>query len=237
MEQIQSYLAGIGTIRKHGKDHIQYEVDSLKDLTQVIIPHFDRYTLMTQKQADFLLFKSIVQLMSDGEHLKNEGLIKIVSIKASMNLGLSETLKAAFPDVKPVQRPVVQLPESIDGHWLAGFVDAEGCFIVNTSKSKTKIGLAVTLKFNITQHTRDLALLNSLIKFFGCGLIKLRPTGSACDFYVIGLPDIISKIIPFLSKYPLQGAKRLDYADFCKVAYIMGEKAHLKQDGLRKLKK
>ena len=31
------------------------------------------------------------------EHLTNEGLLKIVAIKASMNLGLSDDLKVAFP--------------------------------------------------------------------------------------------------------------------------------------------
>jgi hypothetical protein len=116
LQKIQSFFAGVGSIRKHGKDSIQYEVDSIKDLVQVIVPHFDRYTLLSQKQADFLLFKSVVQLMSTKEHLKNEGLLKIVSIKAAMNLGLSETLKASFPDVKLVQRPEVQMPENIDGH-------------------------------------------------------------------------------------------------------------------------
>jgi len=29
-------------------------------------------------------------------------------MKASMNLGLSESLKAAFPDIKPVSRPLVE---------------------------------------------------------------------------------------------------------------------------------
>jgi len=36
-----------------------------------------------------------------------EGLIKIISIKASMNNGLSDELKAFFPSVKPVLRPII----------------------------------------------------------------------------------------------------------------------------------
>jgi hypothetical protein len=32
--------------------------------------------------------------------------------------------------------------------------------------------------------------------------------------------DIFDKIIPFFNKYPLQGVKVDDYADFCKVAII-----------------
>jgi hypothetical protein len=39
------------------------------------------------------------------EHLTVEGLQKIVSIKAVLNKGLSEDLKAAFPDIVPSRRP------------------------------------------------------------------------------------------------------------------------------------
>jgi hypothetical protein len=34
-----------------------------------------------------------------------EGLREIVAIKASMNLGLSDELKSAFPDITPAIRP------------------------------------------------------------------------------------------------------------------------------------
>jgi len=40
--------------------------------------------------------------------LTNEGLQSIVAIKASLNLGLSEDLKAAFPDIIPVSRSLVE---------------------------------------------------------------------------------------------------------------------------------
>ena len=40
-----------------------------------------------------------------GEHLTQEGLRKIVAIRAMMNLGLSDKLKLAFPDVVRVERP------------------------------------------------------------------------------------------------------------------------------------
>lgn len=64
-----------------------------------------KYPLLTSKQVDFELLKKVVDLMNQKEHLTIEGIQKIVSIKASMNLGLSEELLVAFPDVKPVLRP------------------------------------------------------------------------------------------------------------------------------------
>jgi hypothetical protein len=45
----------------------------------------------------------VILLMSQKEHLRIEGLKKIVAIKASLNLGLSDEFKCSFPGVKPVQ--------------------------------------------------------------------------------------------------------------------------------------
>jgi hypothetical protein len=39
--------------------------------------------------------------------------------------------------------------------------------------------------------------------------------------------DIEEKIIPFFQKYPLQGTKRLDFEDLCKVVKLMNQKSHL----------
>ena len=49
----------------------------------------------------------VVEMMSRKEHLTFEGLQQIVNFKASMNLGLSNELKKAFPNTMPVPRPLV----------------------------------------------------------------------------------------------------------------------------------
>jgi dissimilatory sulfite reductase (desulfoviridin) alpha/beta subunit len=54
LKTIQSYL-GVGKIHIHGKDSIQFRVDSLKEL-QVITNHFENYPLVTAKLADYILF-------------------------------------------------------------------------------------------------------------------------------------------------------------------------------------
>jgi hypothetical protein len=59
-------------------------VQSIKDIA-VIVEHFDKYPLITQKQGDYLLFKMAVNLILNKEHLTIEGLRKIVAIRASMN--------------------------------------------------------------------------------------------------------------------------------------------------------
>ncbi len=79
--------------------NIQGFLQSVKDLINVIIPHFIKYPLITQKQAYFILFSLVVNLLNNKEHLTKEGIYKILSIRSSMNKGLTGSLKALFLDI------------------------------------------------------------------------------------------------------------------------------------------
>jgi hypothetical protein len=105
--QIQQFLGGIGSIYIHPtRNIVNYSVDSIKDLA-ILINHFEKYPLLTQKAADFILFKQVVKLINNKAHLSIEGLHQIINIKASMNLGLSDMLKSEFNKFTPVERPVI----------------------------------------------------------------------------------------------------------------------------------
>ena len=68
--------------------------------------------------------KQVFNITKNKEHLTLEGLIKTLSIRASMNQGFSEKLMVAFPNIKPAERPLVENQTIIDPHWLAGFTSA-----------------------------------------------------------------------------------------------------------------
>lgn len=46
----------------------------VKELNEVIIPHFTKYPLLTQKRVDFELFKEAIELLVNKKHLTEEGL-------------------------------------------------------------------------------------------------------------------------------------------------------------------
>jgi hypothetical protein len=52
---IQAHLNGIGTIRK-GKDYCVFKVKPLKQVSE-LIKLFDQYPLISQKKANYILFK------------------------------------------------------------------------------------------------------------------------------------------------------------------------------------
>jgi hypothetical protein len=129
LKNLQSFF-GVGSIyeRQKNKQGI-YFVRTLEDLTNVIIPHFNKYHLLTKKYADFVLFKAIVELMNKKEHLTDEGVIKIISLRASMNKGLSEELLKNFSGTISVVRSSLEFSDNIDPCWLAGFTSAWGVFL------------------------------------------------------------------------------------------------------------
>lgn len=83
-----------------------YRVSSIKDLG-IIINFLDKCPLITQKYADYLLFKQAYFLIKNKEHLSEQGVRKFVSIKASENMGLSPELNSAFPGIIPAIRPAL----------------------------------------------------------------------------------------------------------------------------------
>jgi hypothetical protein len=108
--------------------------------------------------------------------------------------------------------------------------------MIDMCKSNTKLGYAVSLKFQITQHIREVKLMESLVMYLNCGRIYKR--SNVVDFIVTKFSDIELNIIPLFEIYcPLVGNKNLEFIDFCKVAKIMKDKAHLTREGLEEIRK
>ena len=118
-----------------------------------------------------------------------------------------------------------------DPNWISGFVDAEGCFLVRLSSTLTYASLV----FQVAQHIRDAKLLKELINYFNCGHYRLS-SKMAGVYIVTKFVDINTIILPFFNKYPLQGVKSKDFADFCKAVDIVSNKAHLSKEGLDQIR-
>ena len=65
--------------------------------------------------------------MEGREHLTYDRLLKIIGIKASMNLRLSDTLKKAIPSVIPAVKPLVVNQVVKDPPLLAEFMAGKSC--------------------------------------------------------------------------------------------------------------
>jgi hypothetical protein len=75
-----------GTIRPDRSDRtLKWETRRLADLLERVIPHFERYPLLSAKRHDFERFASVCRLMADGAHRTSLGLIEIVELARGMN--------------------------------------------------------------------------------------------------------------------------------------------------------
>lgn len=244
--QIQEVLGGV--ITNNTKSSCTLRITSISEIINTIIPHFDKYPLMTIRREEFELFKEVALIMHKKQHLTKQGFREILSIKAAMRNGLTELLAENFPNILPKVYSRVSLVTSgsvvkqthegqdkqnsakyLDPNWITGFTEGKGSFRIDVEKLSNS--LSVKLNFQILINESDKELLALIINQFNCGTIKIAATQES-SFYkiftVTNFEDISNIIIPFFQKYPLHGIKRLDLDVFVKVAeLIKTKKAHI----------
>lgn len=233
--KLKEYFGGVGVVKPSSRDNlVEYRVFAIKDL-DIILMHFDQNPLISKKAVDYLLFKEALELIKDKQHLTVEGFNLILAIRASINKGLPEKLQEKFPYIKGKTQPTVVLPESLNPYWVAGFMDAEGCFFVKSLYNKNK-DLKFVLGCQITQHSRDSLLMHKICYFFNCGRVEVNRK-IYDNFVVTKLSDINKFIIPFFRNYHIIGYKRKEFEDWVEIAKLMTSKAHMTEKGREKILK
>ncbi len=131
------------------------------------------------------------------------------------------------------QRLYVQThPEKLNAQWIVGFVDGEGCFYVGINPHpEMTCQFQVLPEFTVVQHQRDVQLLHSLKKFFGCGVVRSNH-GDRMAYRVRGLNHLNERIVPFFEQHPLKSKKRVDFARFRKILRLMSQGKHLNLQGI-----
>ena len=92
------------------RPHVKLKVSNFKDISQKIIPFFQRYPLQAKKRFQFEQFCLAAELIGSKQHLTSEGVEKIRSIKqwdsrsaldAHATWGVKEITLSQSPPVKP----------------------------------------------------------------------------------------------------------------------------------------
>jgi hypothetical protein len=56
-----------------------------------------------------------------------------------------------------------------------------------------------------------------------------------CEFIITKIDLIVEHVIPFFDKYPILGSKQSNFLDFKSAAYIIKNKEHLNEKGLKEI--
>ena len=125
--------------------------------------------------------------------------------------------------------------ESLSREWVVGFVDGEGCFFVGVNRQPTmKNGWQVLPEFRVVQHERDVAILERLQKFFGCGQITTNHGGRK-ELRIRGVKEL-AKVVAFFKEHPLRTVKRSSFERFAEVISLMQRGEHLTTEGLARIR-
>ncbi|KAF2206146.1 hypothetical protein CERZMDRAFT_54139, partial [Cercospora zeae-maydis SCOH1-5] len=203
---------------RHGKPSAIYSVQSVKILYENIIPHFNKYPLLTQKKIDFILFSRTVETMYNTRILEIPHVNKILSYKSCMgkDKGLPSILSNLFPGAKKLERSSIILPSYLKETIITGFVSAEGMFYIKPVKNKGILS-KYTFVFSISQDIRDRHLFCKIKDFMACGVIESKKSRiNEVVLCVYKYSDIIEKVIPFFLKNKIIGVKYKDFKDFYK---------------------
>ncbi|MBI3088908.1 MAG: LAGLIDADG family homing endonuclease [Candidatus Colwellbacteria bacterium] len=85
LDLIREYF-GCGYIRRDYNDRtVKYEVRDQNDLALKIIPHFERFPLLSEKRKDFELFRKICEIVTAKSHLKKDGFADVITLAYQMN--------------------------------------------------------------------------------------------------------------------------------------------------------
>ena len=126
----------------------------------------------------------------------------------------------------------------LDAHWVVGFVDGEGCFSVSIHRNpfiRSTGNWQLQAVFQVYQHHAHRAVLEALIPFFGCGVIRAKgPKSSVLTYAVSRRLDLERRIVPFFEDHPLV-VKGPDFRAFAEIVRALGRKEHLTPAGFERL--
>ena len=117
----------------------------------------------------------------------------------------------------------------LDGNYVAGFVDGEGCFYIRHYEKK-KYSCP---EFAIKVRLDDWQIICAIKESLGCGKIFRKQEknrhNQAIGLLICRKEDIIKKVIPFFETYPLLAKKKVDF-DLWKEAALMWSNGEFKTE-------
>ncbi len=133
--------------------------------------------------------------------------------------------------------------EKLNPHYVAGFIDGEGCFSISIGKHKTlKRKFEIRPEFDIELRADDTDILERILITIGCGKIYDQSYERYgwfphARYKITSTKDMADYLFPFLDRYPLQAKKAEVYKYFKETVLMFLRKEHLTDSGLEKILK
>lgn len=241
---IKDYFnCGYVCINKRKNAAAEYIVGNTIDLYNIIIPHFDKYSVLGIKGKTYLKFKKFITIMVQKKHLEKKGKINLLALGFSMNeysqRNLSRKnkiyslLNLSTKDISSISSPNllnyeknlskktetdsnIKLNRLITPEYIAGLIEGDGSFSVPfyTDGSIKPI-------FDITVNKNDQNFLICIQDLLGgVGSIQ-KVSDKIIRLQVTSLKEIFNKIIPYLDKVTFHTQRGQRYLIWRKVVFLL----------------
>jgi len=200
---------------------IIYRINKLKDLNDVVIPHFRKYLLLSKKRIIFDMWVECIEIINKKEHKDEKGFYKLLSLYANIGRGLSKKVAKDFPNLIPVSKPVYIKPnKDLSEYWMSGYF----CIYCNFNVDANPHGFGQSLynrivpSFNFSRNIEELPLMECIANYFNASP-KIRSNGSRVDVNIYGL-DKAKLVLNLFNTFPLFSIK---YKEFIKWSEIVNK--------------
>ena len=236
-EQMMIELHGVGKLY-YSRNEINIVVRSQDDITNVIIPHFDNYSLRGHKLSSYFIFKEVVLMMNNGKHLSPEGFLQILELCYFTNHTTRRTLdtkkaildkiynKFGFVQFEPIIESNLSKPNSnpINNDYMVGLVDGDGSFNFGFKSTRRRI----VPNFTIVQGVEDRSVLEDVQSYLDCG--KVYDLQSQTSRYQVeNVTDLVEKVLPEFKENKFNTTKK-DYFNNVVEAWLILANQGIKED-------
>jgi Cytochrome C and Quinol oxidase polypeptide I/LAGLIDADG endonuclease len=190
---------GYGSVHKELKnDNADFRIRNRDVIYKVIFPLFDKYSLLTSKQYNYLKFKKAYFIMMDNKlskNKKNDLLFKLKDEKIPQDY-ISPVWDIINYKVKNSNDANLIMSKQ----WLVGFTEAEGSFyLVNKNNNRLVHGFEITQKL-------DIIILKSIASILGISVISKKSYNTVVTTNSRAIKNIINYY-----KNTMKGMKALEY--------------------------
>ena len=213
LNKVQSFF-NKGSIYKLKKsNNIIFRINKIKDINDVVIPHFKLYPLLSTKKVNYLLWLKCVELINLGKNKSYNEKYKLLSIYASIGRGPSKKVVADFPELISIEKPTYIKPslDDLSEWWISGYFSIYCNFNVdmNPHGFKESIYHRVVPSFNFSRNIKESFLIELLASYFDVNF-NLRSNNLRIDVNVYGLQKLES-IIHLFNNFPLSSCKQKEF--------------------------
>lgn len=231
---------GVGSVTKDNNKG-QFFIRDRKQIENIILPIFNKYTLLTSKYFDYVRFKKALYILNETNINKEERYKELMKLKNSKKD--ENYLSPAWNNVSLPLTDINVLQNIMTKSWVVGFIEAEGSFYLVSKDSKRIVLPSAWLigfgevainflcspilnssskfetEFQIIINQDELILLHIIKRFFRIkNAIKYNK-----EDIILNTKNsrAIEKILKFFSG-KFKGMKSLEFKLWCKAKFFIG---------------